>query len=248
MQSQSIPCEQCSVLFTPKSHGQRFCSASCARSSQRIPFDARPACAIPGCERVSFCRDLCAMHYQRQRTKGTTGSAAAKFIRVSGTLQERFSAHVDCDGPLKRAAFGQCWPWTGYSGADGAGRFVAEEHKRPLAYRVAWEIASGAPVPDGMEVLHVCDFRLCVRNDQPGIYVVGKKQLPRWGHLFLGTQLDNMLDCRDKGRSYVAKLSVAQIADIRLRLADGEGVTVLSRLFGVNRHTISAIHTGRTWR
>ncbi len=53
------------------------------------------------------------------------------------------------------------------------------------AHRLAWIYTHG-PIADGLHVLHKCDVRLCVRP----------------GHLFLGTEADNMADRDAKGRNY----------------------------------------------
>ena len=53
-----------------------------------------------------------------------------------------------------------------------------------LANRAAWELLV-AQIPSGLCVLHRCDQPACV-NPQ---------------HLFLGTQLENIKDCKTKGRT-----------------------------------------------
>ena len=76
-----------------------------------------------------------------------------------------------------------------------------------LVHRVAWELVRG-PIPDGLDVLHSCDVRLCAKPD----------------HLFLGTHLDNMRDMISKGRDVHfsgeqngnSKLSIEDVDDIRL--------------------------------
>jgi hypothetical protein len=52
------------------------------------------------------------------------------------------------------------------------------------AHRVAWTLANG-PIPAGMHVLHTCDNPPCCNP----------------GHLWLGTQADNMADMARKGRT-----------------------------------------------
>lgn len=75
-----------------------------------------------------------------------------------------------------------CWPWTGATNQSGYGTFVGGQGGR-LAHRFAFIQAHG-PIPDGLCVLHRCDNPPC--------------QNP--GHLFLGTQADNMADMKNKGR------------------------------------------------
>lgn len=97
----------------------------------------------------------------------------------------RFWPKVDRRGPS------ECWPWIGGLQKQGYGNFhVSCPEKRPwpwatwLAHRVSWTIANG-PIPGELNVLHNCDYRPCVN--------------PRC--LFLGTDLDNMLDMVAKDRS-----------------------------------------------
>lgn len=82
-----------------------------------------------------------------------------------------------------------CWVWRGSTSGRGV-RYGALRRNgvTKRAHRVAWEIASGATIPDGMLVCHRCDFGLCVRPS----------------HLFLGTHQDNMRDAAAKGRNNTA--------------------------------------------
>lgn len=74
-----------------------------------------------------------------------------------------------------------CWWWVGAKFSNGYGRFWAS--KEYLAHRASWLLINGS-VPKGLHVLHHCDNPSCVRPE----------------HLFLGTQKDNMIDMRIKGR------------------------------------------------
>jgi hypothetical protein len=85
--------------------------------------------------------------------------------------------------------------------AWGYGR-VSVRGKQRRAHVVAWEQASGTPVPDGMCVCHVCDVRNCVQNEGAGVYVMDGVEYPRFGHLWLGTRAENLRDMRLKGRQF----------------------------------------------
>lgn len=76
-----------------------------------------------------------------------------------------------------------CWIWIGGKTSDGYGKFYLNGIKR-RAHRVAWVIRNGQ-IPEGLNVLHNCDNPSCVNPD----------------HLFLGTQIDNIIDMVSKGRN-----------------------------------------------
>lgn len=93
-----------------------------------------------------------------------------------------------------------CWLWMGSTVDGGYGRVTASRIDHNYAHRAAWELATGETLTDADVIGHTCDVRNCVRNDEPGVYVVNGKELPRVGHLFKGTTADNMADMVAKGR------------------------------------------------
>lgn len=188
------PCATCGKIFSArravvKAGYGKYCGKECSGIARRrrvvVPCGIcskpleRKECEV-GSGRQNFCGMAC-------RDLGL----AAK--RLPPT--RRLWRHVD------KTEY--CWLWTGTTDAHGYGYMSGPATgSSPVAvYRVAWEEATGEPVPDGIDVLHVCDNPLCVRNDDVGTYELRGVLLPRRGHLFLGTQTDNVRDMHDKGRA-----------------------------------------------
>lgn len=161
------------------------------------------------------------------------------------TTAQRFARHVPNQGE-------GCWIWQGgRTAVGGYGRFRVAGRKM-IASRYAYLTFVG-PIPDGLFVCHTCDNRLCV-NPQ---------------HLFLGTGQDNAQDMVAKGRDYasvmpdtvrnkgiskrqgelcyLAKLSTAQVLEIRRLRQAGTRVKDLATRYNVGRHTIQRITSGKTW-
>ena len=123
-----------------------------------------------------------------------------------------------------------CWIWAGtVNNVWGYGQFVCGK-KQWRAHRYSWHLNRG-PIPDGMEVCHSCDVRLCVNPD----------------HLWLGTQLDNMRDMAKKGRSLngqrnpMSKVSDSDVVEIRRLSATGVRQQDLADRFGLCQPHISGI-------
>jgi hypothetical protein len=74
-----------------------------------------------------------------------------------------------------------CWIWKGRVGPWGYGYFSFA--KETSAHRIMYALIHG-PIPKGMRVCHTCDVRLCCNP----------------GHLWLGTQQENIRDCSQKKR------------------------------------------------
>ena len=54
-----------------------------------------------------------------------------------------------------------CWEWTAFKDPRGYGRLVIDRKPR-LAHKVLWEMENG-PVPEGLELDHLCKNQGCVR-------------------------------------------------------------------------------------
>jgi DNA-binding XRE family transcriptional regulator len=127
-----------------------------------------------------------------------------------------------------------CWPFTGMTEL-GYGR-VSFNGRLVRAHRLAANLWVGDPT--GMVVRHECDNRACCNP----------------AHLRIGTQLENVRDRVERGRSAdvngernpSAKLTVEQVREIR-RLAGSYSRSELARRYGVNRSTIYLIATGKKW-
>lgn len=81
----------------------------------------------------------------------------------SKTTEERFWPKVDKDGPIPDHApeLGPCWLWTAHCDNKDYGRFrLGLTMLR--AHRVSYSFVHG-PIPDGLQVDHLCRVHNCVR-------------------------------------------------------------------------------------
>lgn len=145
-------------------------------------------------------------------------------------INERFLSKVNKNGPLILET--RCWIW-----ARGSyGRFWNGE-SLVGAHRFSYELHKG-PIPSGLDVCHRCDVSSCVNPE----------------HLFVGTRLENIRDCVRKGRHQhgetgnSAKLTEAQVLDIRSRLDRKVSGARLARDFKVSESSISLIKMRINWK
>ena len=170
---------------------------------------------------------------QTQTRRGDVRGEPIRFIKGHNgarPLAARFWSKVDRRGP------DECWPWIGSTNQQGYGQI--RDGTARLASRVAWEMHTGASVPEDLFVLHRCDNPPCVNP----------------AHLFLGTLADNNRDMREKGRGCrgekapTAKLTEADVRNIRAQVSRGEDQGRLASAFSVSQSTISLIAAGKRWR
>ncbi|WP_226623135.1 HNH endonuclease [Brucella anthropi] len=149
-------------------------------------------------------------------------------------LNPDFWRRVDVRGP------DECWPWTGYVSAKGYGR-LRVGGRTTHAHRLAFSLTHKRTLGVKEVVCHHCDNPPCCNP----------------AHLFVGSVADNNRDKAQKGRARTARrpgaanpnarLSQADVIDIRSRIARGETNMAISRDYPVSHSMISRIKTGKAW-
>jgi hypothetical protein len=148
----------------------------------------------------------------------------------SQPIEDVFWSRVDRRGPT------ECWPWMAGRFPFGHGAFSIGGKPRK-ASRVAWTLTHGA-IPAGLLVRHMCHNPPCCNP----------------AHLALGTHADNMRDMTDAGRRPagerhgMAKLTLAQVRDVRAKHAAGVKNKAIAKEYGVDPSTIGLIVRGEHWR
>ena len=131
-----------------------------------------------------------------------------------------------------------CWTWTGAK-RRRYGDFRLRVGKTVYAHRFSWEIANGRS-PGKKKVCHTCDNPPCVNPD----------------HLFLGTNRENALDAKAKGRLArqkgeahgCHKLTSEQVLEIRKRYIPRKvSQGFLGKKFGVSQAMIGCIVRNQNW-
>lgn len=143
-------------------------------------------------------------------------------------IYTRFLSKVDFQGFQHDI----CWFWKGGSKGNGYGHAYQGRKGMP-AHRLAYLLFVG-DIPDGMDVCHKCDNRMCVNPD----------------HLFLGSRKENMEDAKTKGRTYGGgrkHLKEADIQEIRQRISAGVPSHIIAAKFNITQHRLNAIKRGETY-
>jgi len=139
----------------------------------------------------------------------------------------------------------ECWEWQAGGNGRGYGR-IKINRRTESAHRVSWEIYHRKEIPGGLYICHKCDNTRCVN--------------PR--HLFIGTQLDNVRDCIEKGRvgacrgedNYRSKLTADEVIEIRrqhkllTRGEVGSFIVLWADRCDVTTYAIAAILYNRAWK
>lgn len=187
---------------------------------------------MQGCDRPVRAKGLCEAHYRRMKKGKPLDSPVRPMVSPGTSVTDKLALYVE------RRGDGECWPWTMGCDKDGYGEIAtggSSKHRR--AHVVAWEQANGRSVPPGHCVLHTCDNPPCCNP----------------GHLFLGTNLDNIWDKVAKNRQArgenhpKAKLTGEQVLCIRRAWQRGMTLTQLGIEYQTSTQNIYAIVNRKSW-
>lgn len=151
-------------------------------------------CSIEGCSKPMKTRGWCQMHYMRWWTTGELGPSGQ--IKSQGeALEVRFWRSV-----TGREDPSGCWLWTGTRQMTGYGRFPIGRGSVP-AHRFAYEQLA-CPVPDGLELDHLCRVRNCVNPAHLEPVTRAENNRRRWATY---THCKNGHDLTDPANLYFVK-------------------------------------------
>lgn len=136
-----------------------------------------------------------------------------------------------------------CWEWNDSTDSGGYGHLQVNK-KYWKAHRYSYFLINGE-FDWTLLVCHTCDNPPCVNPD----------------HLFLGTHLDNNLDCVRKGRhrstypirsnigeiNNRSKLKEYDVIEIRKRASSGEKLVSIAKDYSVTPETIGDVCRRKTW-
>lgn len=183
-----------------------------------------PLCQAANCERSSYGRGLCQMHYMRFRRHGSPdggGTAVGEPHRYLADTVLKFDDDSQC----------LIWPF----GKNGRGYgTIAIDGKSGNLNRLVCREVYGQPRDDKQEVAHSCG------NGHLGCCN------PR--HLRWASSGENWADRVRHGANIRsrAKLSLAQVAEIK-ELRGLETQKAIGLKFGVHPSVVSHIFAGRRW-
>lgn len=106
------------------------------------------------CDRLHYARGRCKRHYNAWH-KSVDFKLSPK-----PTVEQRFWAKVDFNGPVMPNMDTPCWVWTGSVIPRGYGNFKFQGRSR-LAHCVAY-LLENSSIPSGFEIDHQCHNKTCV--------------------------------------------------------------------------------------
>ena len=159
------------------------------------------------------------------------------------SLEQRFWAKVNKDGPTQPHMDTPCWEWTGAVHNQGYGRiFITEKGATAPAHRVGWFLQTGER-PTYLR--HRCDNPACVRADH---LIDGDDYAKAHAQNMREAEQRNLIAHAKGAEAGGSKLDEKAVKEIRSRAAQGESHRKLGKDYGVSHVAVGQIVRRKTWR
>ena len=201
-------------------------------------------CSIPGCGKPHLARGWCSAHWTRWKRHGDPLLGGHRRPRrPEGMTLDQV---VDFELARARRDDSGCLIAACSTNAQGYPNVRINGRNRSLP-RLVLERKLGRPLLPGSYttrevVRHKCDIRRCIDLD----------------HLIVGTNADNVRDMDERGRrktvtqhgeqQWKAKLTAADVRQIRRRRAAGEKLASIAEDYGIAEAHVSSIARRVTWK
>ncbi len=157
-------CEMCALTYTPNYSQQRTCGRACGwvlrlRDRPSVVREPRvitcPTCGDTFEPRSTqrYCRATC----KPKRVWPDAGNTEPPPLARQGSYVERLLARYEVQS-------NGCWQWTGTYAGTGYGQ-IGRQGRTIGAHRAMWEHALHRPVPEGLDLDHLCRNKGCVNPD-----------------------------------------------------------------------------------
>ncbi|WP_367582384.1 HNH endonuclease signature motif containing protein [Tsukamurella tyrosinosolvens] len=197
-------------------------------------IDKQGTCSFVPCANDKKSKGLCRTHYAQQRRGEALRQIKPNLKGVP--LEQRLRYYAPEGAP------DECWEYKGgcQTNRGGYGKIsIGGQGKTRGAHIVAWELANGMPMPEGLQIRHSCHNPPCTNP----------------AHLSVGTAQDNADDKQAAGRYYRgeqhgrAKITEDDVRAIRRRYAAG-GVfqRELAADYGIDQTVVSDIVRRKIWQ
>lgn len=139
-----------------------------------------------------------------------------------------------------------CWYWTAGRDTAGYGQFYLSSHQPVRAHRIAYEMTKG-PIPEGLQVQHLCNNRRCCNPNHLELGDNSKNQ-----QYMIKCGRDNKAIGKDHGNTIITDDQAREIH--RLYEVAGRPVELkwqftepMAQKYGITKQTVGNIIRGKTW-
>lgn len=153
----------------------------------------RETCTVDECDKAQHSHGYCRNHARRWKRWGDPNVR-----RPLKTLEQRF-------WPKVQVTSAGCWEWQGSKDKLGYPRFADDSNTVRMAYRVWWEHNYG-PVPEGLELDHICHNHSCVNLDHLRLATSRQNTEYRSGPTAKSTTGERGVYLNKRHGNYVAKV------------------------------------------